>query len=353
MERPLFKFSPASTLACIILVLTAPLGHAGSVAAPYQIATWAGFRSGAVTYTFDDDCPNQYAVAVPMFHAAGLKMTLFTVTSWMGNWPAAQNAAAWGDEIASHTVTHPDLATVNHSKLANELGAAQSVINSHITNESCVTLAYPYCTVPDESVTAQYYIAARSCSGRVEHATPSDFFDITSFVVGKTGRYTTGDSLNQLADIAADTGGWCVYLIHAIDGDNGYSPLSSAALQASVNYTSANSDKFWVETFGNVVRYIKERDASSIIEISHTGASITLQVTNDLPSAIYNYPITIRRLHPPNWTGISVSQNNQPIPAKVTVIGTGYYATFDIVPNAGNVILQNAGPVRVQAPPAN
>lgn len=37
---------------CIMMLL------AQSVEAPYEVGTWQGFRSAAVTYTFDDQCAN-------------------------------------------------------------------------------------------------------------------------------------------------------------------------------------------------------------------------------------------------------------------------------------------------------
>src|ERR1039457_1849949 len=326
----------------LALASAAIVVRAGSVAAPYEIGTWEGFRPAAITYTFDDNLPNQYAIAVPMFHAAGFRMTLFTVVnSWIGTftWAQAQNAAAYGDEIASHTMTHPSLTTVSAAQLTNELANSQSNINVRITNEFCVTLAYPNCVVPSEAVTAQYYIAARICSGSLVPSTPSDFLQISSYILGNTGPYTTGASINGLADNAVTAHAWCVYLIHALDGDNGYSPLPSTALQASVNYMSTNQNKFWVETFGNVVRYIQERNASSVVETSNSGKSLTLQVTNNLNNLIYNCPITLRRPVPANWPAVAVSQNNRPITAKLVTVNSTNYVMFDVVPNGGNIVL--------------
>src|SRR5208282_995599 len=123
MKSPLSKSLFGTRLICVMLLgLASLVSRAGSVAAPYAIGAWEGFRPAAVSYTFDDDCPNQYAKAVPMFHAAGIKMTLFTVTSWEGSWAAIQNAAEYGDEIASHTVTHVQLTSISSAQLTNELG---------------------------------------------------------------------------------------------------------------------------------------------------------------------------------------------------------------------------------------
>ncbi len=276
----------------IFLTLSATVVRAGSVAAPYQIGTWEGFRSAAISYTFDDDLPNQYAKAVPMFNAKGFKLTLFTVTSWLPNWTNVQTAAACGHEIASHTITHPNtLVSLSLAQQTNEMANSQSAINANVTNQSCLTLAYPYCVEGSEAITGTYYFAARGCSGSLVPSTPANFLNISSFVCGSVGSINSAAAFNGEANAAAAANSWCVYLIHAIDNDNGYSPLSSAVLQASIDYLGTNQSKFWVETFGNVARYIRERNASSVSETASNGNAITLQVTNNL-----NTPFTIIRL---------------------------------------------------------
>jgi hypothetical protein len=345
MKKPVFNFC-FSLLAVgfLIAVTGVPASRAGTVQAPYQLATWQGFRQAAISYTFDDDCPNQYNIAVPMFHAAGIKMTLFTVTTntWVGTWSKVQTAASYGDEIASHTVTHADLKDVNltPAQFTNEVVGSQATINSNITNQSCLTFAYPNCDNPNSPLIGQCYIAARICSGSLISSSPLAFMTLSSFILGNVGIYTNGPNINNLADSAIGKNQWCVYLIHAIDGDNGYSPLSSTALQESVNYTSTNQSKFWVETFGNVVRYIKERAGSSVVETANTGSSITVQVTNALNNdSIYNYPITLRRPLPDGWAAAAVTQNGQPITAQMVTLNSTNYVMFDVVPNGGDIVL--------------
>ena len=139
------------------------------------------------------------------------------------------------------------------------------------------------------------------------------------------------------ADAAAAARSWCVYLIHAIDNDNGYSPLPSATLQATLNYLSTNQSKFWVETFGHVVCYIRERNAASVMEVSNTTDSITVRVTDNLDDSLYHYPITLRRPLPANWPGAAVSQANKSIPTQFINVNSTNFVTFDVVPDGGDV----------------
>jgi oligosaccharide reducing-end xylanase len=339
-NRGRHPFLKMADVIAMVLAVTAISSRAGTVAAPYQIGTWAGFRSAAVSYTFDDDLTNQYSKAVPMFNAKGFKLTLFTVTKWLpnGSWAPLLAAASAGHEIASHTVTHPHLNTISEMDVSNELVNSQIIINSNVPGQKCLTIAYPFCNLPpDQSVVASHYIAGRGCSGQLVPATPPNFMNISSFVCGSLG--LSGSAMMAKADAAAAGNSWCVYLIHAIDDENGYSPLPRAELQATVNYMSGNPDKFWVETFGNIVRYIRERNAASIAEISGNDNRITVRVTDDLDDSIYNYPITLRRPLPMGWTGASVMRSGVAVSSQVTNINSTTYLMFDVVPNGGDVII--------------
>jgi oligosaccharide reducing-end xylanase len=169
-------------------------------------------------------------------------------------------------------------------------------------------------------------------------ATPSNFYQISSIALGSAGINTAAGIITK-HDAAAASGGWCVFLIHGIDSDGGYSPLSSTILRESLQYLDANRDTFWVSTFSNVVRYIKERNDVSVTETSSEPNSITLQVTDTLNDTIYNYPVTIRRPLPAGWSSATVSQNGQAVNARVVVADSTISVMFDAVPDGGDIVL--------------
>jgi peptidoglycan/xylan/chitin deacetylase (PgdA/CDA1 family) len=311
-------------------------GYAGTVASPYQVGNWPGFRTAAVTYTFDDQCSNQFAIAIPMFNEFGFKLTLYPVINWGPNWTALVNAAAVGHEVGSHTMSHPTLSPSNE---VAELSNSKSTIESNITNQKCVTVAYPFCSPSTLSVTATYYIAGRHCQGWIEPNTPTNMYQISSLICGSAGAVKTAADFNSKFVSVASSKGWCVFLIHGIDNDGGYSPLSSTELRASLQYLDARRSTYWVATFANAVRYIRERNDVSVAESSNTGDSITLQVTDTLDNTIYNYPVTISRPLPDGWQAAKVSQNGQPIKVSVLPGTSGNKIMFDVVPDGGDVAL--------------
>jgi hypothetical protein len=316
------------------------LGYCGTIDPPYEVGTWRGFRKGAVSYTFDDNCSNQYAIAIPMFNSFDFDMTLFTVTGWSPNWTTLQNAANQGHEIASHTVTHPHLQELNITEQTTELENSQSAIDSHITGDQCITIAYPYCEPSDPvTLTETYYIAARICSNEIVPSTLWNFYWISSFNCGSLGPInSTAQFISKFTTIESSHG-WCVFMIHGIDDDGGYSPLSSTILEESLEYLDANRETLWVSTFSNVVRYMKERMDVSVTEISNTGETITASVTDTLDNAIYNYPVTIRRPVPEGWGSADVNQNGSPVTSSIVLVNSIAYVMFDAVPDGGNVVI--------------
>ncbi len=343
---PIIESSATRRLWFAIAFLLTLSGKCASQTVPagYQVATWRGFRSAAISYTFDDNCPNQLAIAVPMFDRFGFKVTLFTVTSpkwvWPANWSGLQKAALGGDEIASHTIDHPKFDTLSDSALQAELSRSRDTINAHIKGKRCITIAYPYCFPGNEAMDAEYYIAARGCSGQIVSKTPSDFMNISSFVCGDQGLNTV-TAIDAEADSAAARNGWCVYLMHGINGTEpgAYSPISQDTILATLEYLSAHPDEFWVAPFGTVARYIKERNSASVSEVSAHGDSITFRMTDNLDGSYYDVPLTVRRELPEGWDSAIVYQNDGPLSSDIVKIDRVRYVTFDALPDTGNVTI--------------
>jgi hypothetical protein len=305
----------------------------------YEAANWSGFRKAAISFTFDDgNLGGFYTIVLPLFDTYGFKLTSYPVTNWEPNWPTLQAAAANGHEVGSHCPNHENL-DQSCSIITPYLVNSQNTINSYIPGNQCVTIAYPNCVVPiDKPCVAQYYIAGRGCDSTPESNTPADFYNIKAAFTGTGGVNTEAGFITNFNSVA-DTNGWQVYCTHGLEGDGGYSPTSVSALTGAVAYLDAHRDTFWVQTFGNVVKYIKERNNASIIQTQNTGDTITLSITDALDNTIFNYPITIRRPLPPYWASASVTQNGLPISRKIIMVNSARYVMFDAVPDGGNVVL--------------
>jgi len=298
------------------------------VPGPYELATWRGFRASAVSYTFDDNSPKQFSVAQPFFDKRGFPAAFFCIVGNLSSsqWTAIESASAKGHEIGSHTLTHPDLTPLTDQQVTDELADSKKLIESH-TGKKCVSLAYPYCRVPKRSITSQYYPFARSCDGSSVPATPSDFLSI--------GALGPEVGMNAASDSAASSGRWLVWLIHGIDDDPACCPTDSRILEANLDHVAGDPEKWWVETFGNVCRYIQERNAAVLTVVSDSGNSITLRLTHSLDDTVFNYPLTVRRPMPSGWANAVITQNGTPVPSRIV----NSSLVFDVVPNGGDIVL--------------
>jgi peptidoglycan/xylan/chitin deacetylase (PgdA/CDA1 family) len=320
------------------LVLSAPVFVLSQTIDPnYEVATWRGFTEAAITYTFDDNCPNQYSVAIPMFNEFGFAGTFFPVIEWAPQWKDFQAAAELGHEIGSHTVSHPRLNELDLAVQEEELKNSKDTIESNISGQNCLTLAYPYCVPSNDSLTRVYYFAARHCQGQIVKSTPSDFYNISSIICGEAGSIKTATNFITNFEAAAKKAGWSVYLIHGIDGDGGYSSLTSTELRGSLEFLDENRDRFWVSTFGNVVRYIRERNTISVTETESGSDTISLEVTDALDDSIYHHPVTLRRRLPDRWGDATVVQAGTDVDYRRVMISPEYFIQFDAVPDAGTV----------------
>jgi oligosaccharide reducing-end xylanase len=191
-------------------------------------------------------------------------------------------------------------------------------------------------------VAAAYFIAARGCQGFIENRTPENFMSVSSLACGNLSSVNSTVVFNDRADQAVTKGGWLVYLLHGLDDDNSYSPLSSDTLRSSLKYLKANDDKFWVSTFGNVARYIKERDGVSVVETRAEKSQLTLTITDELQNDIFNYPLTIRRVLPEGWKSATVSQNGKPVKYSILELNSVRYIQFYAVPDDGKIVIQKS-----------
>jgi peptidoglycan/xylan/chitin deacetylase (PgdA/CDA1 family) len=331
------------------LLMMCAHSQAQTLPVSYEVGTWPHFCSVAVSYTFDDNCPNQLAIAVPMFNEYGFPLTLFTVTNkswgWPANWAGLQAAALKGHEIASHTVSHNSLSSAttpdNDALQRYELGASRDTINAHIPGNQCVTIAYPNCVTGMDTVVQRYYFAARICSGNIEPKTPNNYMRISSFICGSQGSVKTSADFKAKLTSATTPKGWVDYLFHGINGteSGAYSPIAADTIRASLDYLKANKDKFWVGTFANVARYARERNAATLTETSVQDTVIALQLTDTLDNTLYNMPVTFRRPLPTSWISATASQAGKPVSAAVVDVNGVKFVMFDVMPDGGDILL--------------
>ena len=314
-----------------------------AIAQDVEIATWAGFRKGAASFTFDDGAPSQVSDAAPVFDKYGYKGTFNLVYNWNPNWSGFQGMADNGHEIASHSNSHGN-------NMSGEEESSKKNIQGKITQKyGIITVAYPNCNVPNESAVKSNYIVGRICNGSWKGMAdemgkdgPSNWAQTPATMTGAEGQLKSTNDFTGRMQKVIQSNGWAAFLTHGFQGKNNgnatYSPTDLGAIEGALKWAKENDKDIWVAPMGFVAMYIKERNASKA-EASSSGGSITVKLTHNIADNIskYDYPLSLRVKY--SGSSANVTQAGAKLEAKVD----GGYVYFDAVPNAGDIVIGGEG----------
>jgi LPXTG-site transpeptidase (sortase) family protein len=316
----------------------------------HTITYFQGNKPGAVSFTFDDGLLTQATTGASELNARGLKGTFFVITS-RGEvpWATWRSLAAQGHEIASHTVSHQSLPGQSVSDITRELSESQSIINQNVYNQSCITIAYPLTETNStvQAIAANYYVAARGgwMAGYPNYYQPGqdqygswntvDFTNVGSMLGDYLDINTNNQELqwfNRALDNAANRHAW--YDIH-------FHEINDAAVFGNILDYVQGRDLYWIDTFGNIARYMRERLNSTVQVVAETNAEIRLQIVMDasLPTSLYNVPLTIRSTVPSSWGQVIVQQGTNTQTFTPVVEGSEKVVYYNALPNGGDVLL--------------
>ena len=330
-----FSLSPVLAISAFSLFAAASV-----FAQTAEIGTWAGFRKGAASFTFDDGAPSHVSDGGPLFDKYGYKATFNIVTGWNPDWSGFGNMAKNGHEIASHSNTH------GQNMSGEEASSKQAIAGKIQQKYGIITVAYPNCNVPNKDAVKQNYVIGRICNGSWQSQPdmmgkdgPSDWTMASAIMTGSTG---TNDFKGNMQK-AVQQGGWIAFLTHGLEGKNNgsatYSPTPIGSIEDGLKWAQQNDKDIWVAPMGHVAMYIKERKASKI-EPQDGGAAntMTFELKHSIADNIskYDYPLSIRVKS--DWKKVEVTQDGAKLESKVD----GGYIYFDAVPNAGKIVVKNA-----------
>jgi peptidoglycan/xylan/chitin deacetylase (PgdA/CDA1 family) len=322
----------------------------------YRISNWLNNKKAALSITFDDALTGQWEYALPTMNARNIKGTFFVCTgsgSYPTNWTNAQSATNDGHEIASHSITHPNLRSLTEEGVDIEMRNSRDTINSRINGQICYTIAWPFGEGGGGSdsmirrVASRYYHFARNTTSGATYYDPYLHYDNAWFkATGRNYWLQIGGYIMQTAtgvvgfstllNSVINNGGWSVPLYHAIEY-SGYESISAAIFTQQMDSIVHYENMLWVAPFRDVARYHKQKNVgqTTLTEVSSDETAWTLNLTDTLSNnSIYCQPLTIR-LKKPAFPILSIKQNSQ----NINFIEDGDTIQFNTIPNGGDIIL--------------
>lgn len=125
----------------------------------------------AVMLTFDDGYKNHYTEAFRLLKKYNMKGVFFIIPHKSDtnieyvNWAQIKEMAENGQEIGSHTVTHPNLSSLSLEQIKNELELSKQTIEEKI-GKPVISLCYPSGKYDDRvlKIAKEKYLFARTTS---------------------------------------------------------------------------------------------------------------------------------------------------------------------------------------------
>jgi chitin deacetylase len=111
---------------------------------PGRICNWDDDKKAAVVLTFDDWSPAHYYLVTPELQSRNINATFFIPTNAVSSWSKVQTVANYGNEVANHSKSHPDLTTLTPAQQKVEIRDAKTLIDQNVTGRTTTTYAYPY-----------------------------------------------------------------------------------------------------------------------------------------------------------------------------------------------------------------
>lgn len=258
-----------------------------------RIADFKDAKAGAVSYTFDDGLRNQYLIAVPIMEKLQIPGTFFIIPgqvsatlqeaeakepgAWGGvTWEEIRTLVAKGFEIGNHGYSHKNLVTQvkELEELEYEIENSANMIRKE-TGIFPVSFCYPY----------------NSFNEQVEKIVEKRHITVRTSQQGIGARDTTTENINQWVDKLINQRKWGVAMIHGLA--DGFDPLRPDVFESHLTYVKKHEKDLWIDTFGSIGRYIRQRDAAIIKDVKIDSNSVSFILDCKLNKKKFDIPLTL------------------------------------------------------------
>jgi peptidoglycan/xylan/chitin deacetylase (PgdA/CDA1 family) len=267
-------------------------------------------------------------------------------------WNDIRKYAAQGHEFASHMITHPRLAILDEPNMLYEMEKSKLEILNHLGARYTFSGEGPFGTESERVMEYAYkvYPALRNrmpepwlkeiTRGNKSNPGNTDK-EYIQFQRGATTK-TPLPMMKAWVDTTVNKNNtWLVLTIHGVEGI-GWEALPKQELDEYFTYIKARQKNLWVATFGDVTRYMRERQSAKL-QAKQENGKITVSLSHPLNKAMYNVPLTLKTYIPKKWKTVKIAQGNKSrvIKPAIALGEKGPYVLYQAYPNGAQITLSD------------
>lgn len=230
----------------------------------FSLQTYApvGFNRPLVSLTFDDAWESVYTNGLPILQKYGLTSTQYLLTGMTSD-PEYMTPAQMlafknaGHEIASHTVTHPDLTTLSATKVKQELANSQKSLQQW-TGAGVTDFASPYGSM-DATVLKQVKTYYASHRGVVSGFNGKNYFNTYDIKVQDVESNTSLTQIQAWVNQAKATSTWLVLVYHQIDANPNAGDFNTPPADFDAQMNAIKNSGVTVETVAQALAELKSQ----------------------------------------------------------------------------------------------
>ena len=194
-----------------------------------------GFNQPIISLTFDDSWETNTSTAIPIMNTYGFKMTNYFATTYLldptdtddtgrNGTTTVQYIYGLGNEIGSHSITHPWLTQIPAAQLDSELKDSKTTLEGMIGAGNIKSFATPYGEYNETVVTAinKYYASHRTVD---EGYNLKNNYDVSRIKVQNMKKTTTLAEYQSWIDQAVKDKSWLVIVYHRVLTGTAADPL--------------------------------------------------------------------------------------------------------------------------------
>ena len=147
---------------------------------------------------------------------------------------------------------------------------------------------------------------------------------------------------------AAENGSWLITMCHGIVASEGYPAEKATSIESFFELMFEHQEKgeLWVTTFGDAVKYIRERQNSSVKAVLnedgiYVNVTMSEMTADNLPLAadIFNHPLTVKVEVDNDVTSVSYMLSGSAKTVDTFTENNKTYVYVNVVPNEENILL--------------
>ena len=300
------------------------------------------------TFTSDDSLTDSCNYFSDTFNRLGLRGSLAMIVKKFYYYDtviedkvnAFKKILSYGNfDITNHSYSHtsPLVNPDDKEYWTSEINDAQEWFEKTFPGERVFTVANPLVATSDtiDAIIKENNWAARNGKGGGYNSlnpTEDEWFHLR-WMHGN--EYCTVESMKAWVDGAINNRQWQLELWHGVDGE-GSSPVPSEIATPYFEYVASKKGEVWVATFNEAVQYLREKQRAKMESKINDEGEFEVIITHDLPSDIFNYPLSVRTRVPGNWEKALVTQGD----VTKTVAVKERHIVYDVIPDGTPVMIE-------------